>query len=112
LHIAQVHAKELEKKLEASEKARSDAEVKATCAEYLRIRLNAAESALSDTETEQISHREAAIIVRLNKQSTRFSSTAILSLLVFCLCHLYICTKKFCFFQQNVLVKCIPGIKT
>jgi hypothetical protein len=61
LHLAQERAKELEKKLEASEKARSDAEAKAASGEDLRIRLNAAESTLSERE-EQISKREAAII--------------------------------------------------
>nr|XP_051220047.1 uncharacterized protein LOC127337155 isoform X2 [Lolium perenne] len=62
LHIDQEHAKELEKKLKASEKARRDAEAKAASAEL----------ALSDKD-EQISQREANIIARLNTQSTRFS---------------------------------------
>ncbi|KAK1691911.1 hypothetical protein QYE76_008608 [Lolium multiflorum] len=72
LHLAQERANELEKKLEASEKARSVAEAKAVSAKDLRDRLNATESALSERE-EQISQREAAIIARLDKQSTRFS---------------------------------------
>ena len=80
LRIAQEHAKELEKKLEASEKARKDAEAKAASAEDLQIRLNAAESALNDRD-EQIAQREADITARLDKQSDRFSSTVILSLL-------------------------------
>jgi hypothetical protein len=74
LHIDQEHAKELEKKLKASEKARRDAEAKAASAEL----------ALSDKD-EQISQREANIIARLNTQSTRFSSTVVLFLLrIFC----------------------------
>jgi hypothetical protein len=73
LRLAQERNKELEKQLEASEKARSDAEAKAASAEDLRVRLNTAESALSERE-EQISKREAAIIARLDTQSIRFSS--------------------------------------
>ena len=79
LCTTQENAKELEKKLEASEKARKDAEAKAASAEDLQIRLNAAESALND-RNEQIAQREADITARLDKQSDRFSSTVILSL--------------------------------
>jgi hypothetical protein len=74
LHVAQEHARELEKKLAASEKARRDPEAKTASAEL----------ALSDKD-EQIAQREAAIIARLNTQSTRFSSTIVLILFcIFC----------------------------
>jgi hypothetical protein len=111
LHIAQEGAKALEKDLKDSEKARSDAEGKAVSAEDLRIRLNAAKSALSDRE-EQISQREATVMARLDKQSTRFSSTAVLSLLrLFCLCRIRVYTEKLSFFQQSLLVRYTPGTK-
>lgn len=101
LHLAQERAKELEKKLEASKKARGDAKAKAASAEDLRDRLNAAESALSERE-EQISQREAAIIAQLDKQSTRFSSIVTLSLLrIFCLRRLHFYTEKFSFFSRK-----------
>jgi hypothetical protein len=77
LHLAQERTKELETRLEASEKARSDAEAKAATAD-LRVMLNAAESSLSERE-EQISKREVAIIARLDTQSIRFSSNVPLS---------------------------------
>jgi hypothetical protein len=53
LHLAEKRAKELERKLEASKKAREEAETKAVNVEDLRDRLNAAEIALSEKE-EQI----------------------------------------------------------
>jgi hypothetical protein len=74
LHVAQDHARELEKKLAASDKARGDAEARAVDAE---LPLNG--------KDEQISQQEAAIIARLNTQSTRFSSTVIWILVcIFC----------------------------
>jgi hypothetical protein len=82
LHVAQEHAKELEKKLVASEKARRDAEAKTASAEL----------ALSDKD-EQIAQREAAIVARLNTQSTRFSSTIIWILVSFASCFLRTCSK-------------------
>jgi hypothetical protein len=56
LQICQERAKELEKKLETSEKAHGDADAKSASVEDLRVRLNAAKSALSNRE-EQISQR-------------------------------------------------------
>ena len=53
LRIAQEHAKEIEKKLEASEKARGDAEAKAASAKDLQSRLDTTELALKD-KAEQI----------------------------------------------------------
>jgi hypothetical protein len=50
LHLAQEHAKELEKRLEASEKSREEASAKAASVEDLQIRLNAAESAFNPKE--------------------------------------------------------------
>jgi hypothetical protein len=101
LCIAQEHAKELEKKLEASEKARSDAEAKSASAEDLQSWLDAAELALSD-KNEEIFQREANIIGRLDKQSNRFSSTVVLSLLhIFCLRRLHVCTDFFFFFSAE-----------
>jgi hypothetical protein len=74
LHVAQDHTRELEKKLAASDKARCDAEARAANAE---LALNG--------KDEQIAQQEAAIIARLNTQSTRFSSTVVLILLrIFC----------------------------
>ena len=77
---AQEHIKELEQRLEASDKARRDAETKieaaeakAATADDLRVRLNDAESALSKKE-EQVSRRESAIVARLETQSNRFLS--------------------------------------
>jgi hypothetical protein len=98
LLIAREHAKELEKKLEASEKARSDAEAKSASAEDLQSWLDAAELALSD-KNEEIFQREANIIGRLDKQSNRFSSTVVLSLLhIFCLRRLHVCIDFFFLF--------------
>ncbi|KAK1648062.1 hypothetical protein QYE76_065867 [Lolium multiflorum] len=72
LCAAQEHTKELKKKLVASEEARKDAEAKATSANDLQTRLDAAELALKE-KTEHTPHREVDIIKRLDKQSDRFS---------------------------------------
>ncbi|KAM0861187.1 hypothetical protein ACQ4PT_046049 [Festuca glaucescens] len=63
LHLAEKRANELEKKLQASEKAREKAEREAASVGDLRDRLHAAENALSEKE-EGIAKREAAIIAR------------------------------------------------
>ena len=86
LHLAEKRAKELEKKLEASEKAREEAEAKAAGVGDLQDRLNSAETTLSERE-EQNSKREAAILARLDTQSARFSSnvSSSFSLPLFCL---------------------------
>jgi DNA-binding response OmpR family regulator len=77
---AQEHIKELEQRLEASDRARRDAEAKieaakarAATADDLRVRLNDAETALSEKE-EQVSRRESAVVARLETQSNRFLS--------------------------------------
>ncbi|KAK1692106.1 hypothetical protein QYE76_008803 [Lolium multiflorum] len=75
---AQEHIKELEQRLEASDKAHRDAktkieaaEAKAATADDLRVRLNDAETTLSKKE-EQVSRRESAVVARLETQSNRF----------------------------------------
>ena len=73
LHLAEKRANELEKKLQASEKAREKAEREAASVGDLRDRLHAAENALSEKEKE-IAKREAAIVARFETQSARFSS--------------------------------------
>ena len=113
MHLAEKRAKELEKKLEASEKAREEAERKAASLGDLRDRLHVAETVLSEKE-EQIAKREAAIIARLDTQSVRFSSNVSFSfrrLLFVCLYHLHIYIEKYLFFQQKKLVRCIPGTR-
>jgi hypothetical protein len=77
----QEHTKELKKKLVASEEARKDAEAKATSANDLQTRLDAAELALKE-KTEHTDQREVDIIKRLDKQSDRFSSTVSLPFLL------------------------------
>ncbi|KAK1647988.1 hypothetical protein QYE76_065793 [Lolium multiflorum] len=72
LHLAEKRTQELEKKLEASEKAHEEAERKVASVGDLRDRLHAAETALSEKEG-QIAKREAAIIAHLDTQSARFS---------------------------------------
>ncbi|KAM0914136.1 hypothetical protein ACQ4PT_011688 [Festuca glaucescens] len=72
LHLAEKRANELDKKLQASEKAREKAEREAASVGDLRDRLHAAENALSKKE-EGIAKREAAIIARFETQSARFS---------------------------------------
>ncbi|KAK1614154.1 hypothetical protein QYE76_019671 [Lolium multiflorum] len=74
----QEHNRDLEQRLEASDKARRDAEAKieaakakAATADDLRVRLNDVEAALSKKE-EQISRRESAVVARLETQSNRF----------------------------------------
>ncbi|KAK1626496.1 hypothetical protein QYE76_000811 [Lolium multiflorum] len=62
----------LERKLEASEKARKKAEKEAAGVEDLRKILHAANNALSEKETE-VTQREADIIARFETQSARFS---------------------------------------
>jgi hypothetical protein len=62
----------------ASEDAREDAEAKATSANDLQTRLDAAELALKE-KTEHTAQREVDIIKRLDKQSDRFLSTVILT---------------------------------
>jgi DNA repair exonuclease SbcCD ATPase subunit len=113
LHLAERRAKELERKLEASEKAREEAETKAASVADLRDRLNATETALSEKE-EQISKREAAIIARLETQSVRFSSNVPLSChrpFFVCLYRLHVYIEKVPLFQQKKFVSCTPGTK-
>jgi uncharacterized protein (DUF3084 family) len=76
----QEHNRDLEQRLEASDKARRGAEAKieaakakAATADDLRVRLNDAEAALSKKE-EQISRRESSVVARLETQSNRFLS--------------------------------------
>ncbi|KAM0854695.1 hypothetical protein ACQ4PT_050284 [Festuca glaucescens] len=76
LHLAEKRANELEKKLQASEKAREKAEQEAASVGDLRDRLHAAENTLSEKE-EGIAKREAAIIARFETQSARFSTEKI-----------------------------------
>ena len=81
LRISQKHAKELEAKLAASDKARKEAEAKALASENLQSKLEAAEEALKEAQDkaaamkekiEQIDARETAIIKRLDEQSEKF----------------------------------------
>ncbi|KAM0865015.1 hypothetical protein ACQ4PT_043576 [Festuca glaucescens] len=76
LHLAEKRATELEKKLQASEKARKKAEREAASIGDLQDRLHAAENALSEKEKE-VAKREAAIVARFETQSARFSTEKI-----------------------------------
>jgi hypothetical protein len=78
LRRAEERADDLESQLRASEEARKKAEKDASCIEDLRLRLKAAEDALSDKEVKQV-ELENARIKRFETQSRRFSSTYILS---------------------------------
>ncbi|KAM0871310.1 hypothetical protein ACQ4PT_039477 [Festuca glaucescens] len=73
LRRAEERADDLEAKLKASEAARKNAEKDAAAAEGLRQKLQAAEDALSNKETQQI-ERENEISTRLETQSRRFST--------------------------------------
>jgi uncharacterized protein (DUF3084 family) len=76
LLAAQEHILELEKKLEASENARKDAEAKAASANELQTRLDSAELALKE-KSEQVAQREADVVERLDKLSDKFSGMSI-----------------------------------
>jgi chlorite dismutase len=82
---AEAH-QELEKKLEASEKARKDAEAKAASANELQAKLDVVDVALKD-KTEQIAQREADIIKRL-----KILSTFILPFPLWIFCYSHACT--------------------
>jgi DNA-binding response OmpR family regulator len=96
---AQERIKELEQRLEASDKARRDAETKieaaearAATADDLRVRLNHAETTLSEKE-EQISQRESAVLARLETQSNRF----------LCNCSFLVPISFFLYYQHNCI---------
>ncbi|KAM0873159.1 hypothetical protein ACQ4PT_038206 [Festuca glaucescens] len=73
LRRAEERADDLEARLKASETAHKEAEENAAAAEGLRQKLQAAESALSNREAQQI-ERENEISTRLETQSRRFST--------------------------------------
>jgi uncharacterized protein (DUF3084 family) len=103
LHLVEKRAKELEKRLEASEKARKEAKRKDVSVGDLQEKLNAAETALSEKE-EHIAKRETAIIVRLDTQSARFSSNVSISFLRILFIYLYhfrIYIEKYLFFSRK-----------
>jgi hypothetical protein len=79
LRLAEECADALDAKLKRSKKAREKAEKDVAVVEGLRQRLQTAEDALSDKETE----RENAIITRLETQIRRFTSN-LLFLSPFC----------------------------
>ena len=84
LRRAEEHADALDAKLKLSEKAREKAEKDAAAVEGLRQRLQTAEDALSDKESQQI-ERENAIVMRLETQIRGFTSNMLL-LSPFCFC--------------------------
>jgi hypothetical protein len=73
LRLAEERANVLEKKLEASEKARKKAEKEAAGVEDLRKRLHVAKNALSEKEAE-ITQREDDVIALFETQCPRFLS--------------------------------------
>jgi flagellar motility protein MotE (MotC chaperone) len=73
LRRAEEHADALASKLELSEKAREKAEEDAAAVESLRQRLQTAENALSEKNSQQI-ERENAIADRFDTQNQRFTS--------------------------------------
>jgi hypothetical protein len=105
----------MERKLKASEKDRKKAEEDAAGIEDLRERLHAVENALSDKEA-MLAKWEAAMIARFETQSARFSSNVTVSLLYPFYLSAYTSfisiLKRYLFFQQGKLVRCIPGTRT
>ena len=76
--ISQEHGKQLEEKLNASERARKEAEIKLRDAEGLQAKLDAAEKALKEAQDkvaamkdriDQVDAREAELIKRFDAQS-------------------------------------------
>lgn len=87
LKISQKHTKELEAKLEATEKALKEAENKTSAVEGLQARLDAAEEALKEAKArastaeknlsdkvKEVTSREAGIKKRLDELTTSFGS--------------------------------------
>ena len=86
--ISQEHGKQLEEKLNASEKARKEAEAKLRDAEGLQAKLGAAEKALKEAQDkaaamqdriDQIDAREADLIKKFDVQSEKFGGIFLLS---------------------------------
>ena len=82
--ISQEHGKQLEEKLNASEKARKEAEAKLRDAEGLQAKLEAAEKALKEAQDEaasmkekidRVNAREADLIKRMDEQSEKFGGS-------------------------------------
>ena len=83
LRISQEHARELEAKLNANERALKEAESKTLATEHLQAKLEAAEKALKEAENKasaseekitQLAAREADIVNRLDALSNSFGS--------------------------------------
>jgi hypothetical protein len=113
LHLTEECAKELENKLKAGEKYRSDVETKAASAEHFRDRLHAVESSLSEREKTNFptrSHYNCATqqtIHQIFEYCYLVSSFAFFIYVAF----MFI-PKSSPFFQQKNLVRYIPETKT